>query len=121
MKLSSTKYIDDQYTPGRLTSEQIAQSHCLSSGVFNVWQMKTCSPPFQSSMLWKPIVYQSSDRLNTESTLMHVYDLQNNIPLNRSEDQGIFLSFFTPIFVSAFNLSIGRTSDSKTRRFFLFE
>lgn len=89
------------------------------SGIFNVWQMKSCSPPFQSSMLWKPVVYQSNDRTNIESTLMHVYDLNNTLSFNRAEDQGIFLSFFSPIYVSAFNISLGRTNDSKTKKFFL--
>ncbi|CAF0906118.1 unnamed protein product [Rotaria sp. Silwood1] len=94
-QFSSTRYIDDQYTPG----------------IFNVWQIKSLSSIYSSSMLWKPVVYQSVDRLVEKTTLMEIYDLKNNISLQKSIDQGIFNSFYIQPYVSAFNISFGRAKD----------
>ncbi|CAF0735873.1 unnamed protein product [Adineta ricciae] len=94
-QLSTSKYIDDQYTPG----------------IFNVWQIKSRSPIYSSSMLWKPVVYQSADRSIEKNTLMTVYDLKNNISLDQSIDQGIFKALYNKTYVSAFNVSLGRAND----------
>lgn len=117
MQSSSTKYIDDQYTPGKITNESIHSLYqfYFLQGIFNVWQVISSSAFYKSSMLWKPIVYQSIERSNSESTLMHVYDLNNTISLDQTRDQGIFRALFDWPYVSAFNLSLGRSNDSKTR------
>jgi hypothetical protein len=94
MQYNSTKYIDDQYTPG----------------IFNVCQIQSFSPLYSSSMLWKPIVYQSTDRSVDKNTLMNIYDLKNNVIL-QSSDQGIFRALFRNFYVSAFNISLGRQKD----------
>lgn len=94
-KFSSSKYIDDQYTPG----------------IFNAWQIESVSQIYQSSMLWKPVVYQNNERSTEKYTLMEMYDLKNNITLVPSIDQGIFNSFYITPYVSAFNISLGRASD----------
>jgi hypothetical protein len=64
-------------------------------------------------MLWKPIVYQSVKRTTEENTLMQIYDLQNNVLLNQSIDQGIFRALYNQFYVSAFNISLGTSKDSK--------
>ncbi|CAF2439514.1 unnamed protein product [Rotaria sp. Silwood2] len=94
-QFSSSRYIDDQYTPG----------------IFNVWQIKSLSSIYSSSILWKPVVYQSVDRSVEKTTLMEIYDLKNNISLQKSIDQGIFNSFYVQPYVSAFNISFGRAKD----------
>jgi hypothetical protein len=109
-QLSTSKYIDDQYTPGRNASFIIINHIFISTGIFNVWQMKSLSPTYSSSMLWKPVVYQSVDRSIEKNTLMEIYDLKNNIPLSKS-DQGIFNALYGPLFVSGFNISFGRAKD----------
>ena len=68
-------------------------------------------------MLWKPIVYQSIERSISNRTLMHVYDLNNTLSLDQTRDQGIFRALFNKPYLSAFNISLGRTNDSKTRDF----
>ncbi|CAF1985250.1 unnamed protein product [Rotaria magnacalcarata] len=92
---SSSKYIDDQYTPG----------------IFNVWQIQSLSSIYPSSMLWKPVVYQGVDRKVEKTTLMAIYDLRNNVILTPSIDQGIFNSLYSKPYVSAFNISLGRPKD----------
>jgi len=62
-------------------------------------------------MLWKPIVYLSTDRSVEKNTLMQIYDVKNNITLQQSIDQGIFRSLYKVFYVSAFNLSLGREKD----------
>ncbi|UJR26977.1 hypothetical protein I4U23_008284 [Adineta vaga] len=94
-QLSTSRYIDDQYTPG----------------IFNVWQIKSRSPIYSSSMLWKPVVYQSVDRSIEKNTLMTVYDLENNITLQEFIDQGIFRALYNGPYVSALNVSFGRAKD----------
>ncbi|CAF4594728.1 unnamed protein product, partial [Rotaria sp. Silwood2] len=42
---------------------------------------------------------------------MEIYDLKNNISLQKSIDQGIFNSFYVQPYVSAFNISFGRAKD----------
>ncbi|CAF0879835.1 unnamed protein product [Rotaria sordida] len=94
-QFSSSRYIDDHYTPG----------------IFNVWQIKSLNPIYSTSILWKPVVYQSIDRSVEKTTLMEIYDLKNNISLEKSIDQGIFNSFYVQPYVSAFNISLGRAKD----------
>ena len=86
---------DDQYTPG----------------IFNLWQMTSLSPLYRSSMLWKPVVYQSIDRSLDKTTLMNVYALRNNISLQPTIDQGIFDALYIKPSVSAWNISLGRAGD----------
>ena len=64
-------------------------------------------------MLWKPVVYQSEDRTIEQNTLMHVYDIKNNITLNETIDQGIFYSILRQPTVSAFNISLGQANDGR--------
>ena len=66
-------------------------------------------------MLWKPVVYQSDDRSVENTTLMHVYELQNQVTSD-STDEGIFLSLLHKPYVSALNLSIGANSDGMKNR-----
>lgn len=80
-------------------------------GIFNVVQLKSRSPIYSSSMLWKPIVYQSVERTVEKNTLMNVYDLQNNLTLQDSIDQGIFRSLYKVFYISAFNISLGHEKD----------
>ncbi|CAF1232747.1 unnamed protein product [Adineta steineri] len=94
-QLSTSKYIDDQYTPG----------------IFNVWRVESLSPIYLSSMLWKPVVYQSDDRSIEKNTLMNVYNLSNKIDLQPLIDQGIFIALYKKPYVSAFNISFGRAND----------
>ncbi|CAF1158275.1 unnamed protein product [Adineta steineri] len=94
-QLSTSKYIDDQYTPG----------------IFNVWRVESLSPIYLSSMLWKPVVYQSDDRSIEKNTLMNVYNLSNKIDLQPLIDQGIFIALYKKPYVSAFNVSFGRAND----------
>jgi len=62
-------------------------------------------------MLWKPVVYQSVDRSIEKNTLMEIYDLENNISLQPSIDQGIFIALYDKLYVSGFNISLGRAKD----------
>ncbi|CAF1015082.1 unnamed protein product [Adineta steineri] len=94
-QLSTSKYIDDQYTPG----------------IFNVWRVESLSPIYLSSMLWKPVVYQSDDRSIEKNTLMNVYNLSNKINLQPLVDQGIFIALYKKPYVSGFNVSFGRAND----------
>ena len=71
-------------------------------------------------MLWKPIVYQTVKRTTADNTLMQVYDLQNNVLLNQMIDQGIFRSLYNQFYVSAFNISLGISKDSKCKILVLF-
>ena len=64
-------------------------------------------------MLWKPVVYQTVERSNAEHTLMLIYDLYNTLSLDQSIDQGIFRSLYKKPDLSAFNISLGRSKDSK--------
>ncbi|CAF1019509.1 unnamed protein product [Rotaria sordida] len=91
----TSRYIDDHFTPG----------------IFNVYQIKTLDSLYSSSMLWKPVVYQSEDRSVEQSTLMQIYDIKNNVTLDPNIDQGTFYSLLSHPFVSAFNLSIGQAKD----------
>ncbi|CAF3301740.1 unnamed protein product, partial [Rotaria sp. Silwood2] len=42
---------------------------------------------------------------------MHIYDLKNNVTIDRNIDQGIFYSFLAYPSVSAFNISLGEVND----------
>lgn len=97
-RLSSSRYIDDQFTPG----------------IFNVWQVKSRSSIYTSSMLWKPAVYQSVERSIEKNTLMTVYELKNNVSLEPTIDQGIFRALYNKPYVSAFNVSLGRAKDGES-------
>lgn len=66
---------------------------------------------YPSSMLWKPVVYQSEDRTIEENTLMEIYPLKNNIVLDPDIDEGIYYSLFVKPNVSAFNVTLGATAD----------
>lgn len=73
--------------------------------------MKSFSPIYTSSMLWKPVVYQSADRSIEHTTLMQVGPIKNNIALEFLVDKGIFNALVNQSFVSGFNLTLGRTKD----------
>jgi hypothetical protein len=90
---------------------------CLSIGIFNVWQMKSNSPIYTSSMLWKPVVYESADRSIERTTLMKIYDLKNNISLLESIDTGIFNALYNKPYVSAFTVSLGQAKDGLSWNF----
>ncbi|CAF4150808.1 unnamed protein product, partial [Rotaria sordida] len=94
-QFSSSRYIDDQYTPG----------------IFNVWQIKSLNPIYSTSVLWKPVMYKSVDRSVKKTTLMEIYDLKNNISLEKSIDQRIFNSFYVKPYLSPFNISLDRAKD----------
>jgi len=66
---------------------------------------------YPSSMLWKPVVYLSEERTIEENTLMHTYQMKNQITLDEYIDQGIYYSIFVKPNVSAFNVSLGETAD----------
>lgn len=66
---------------------------------------------YTSSMLWKPVVYQSEERSIEQNTLMQIYSLKNNITLDPEIDQGVYYSIFKKPNVSAFNISLGATTD----------
>jgi hypothetical protein len=85
----------------------------IVQGIFNVWQLKSLSPIFTSSMLWKPVVYQQQDRSIEQSTLMKIYPLKTNIVLQSTIDRGIFNAFYKEPYVSALNISLGRTNDGQ--------
>ena len=74
--------------------------------------MKSRSSLYTSSMLWKPIVYQSVERTTEQNTLMQIYSLKNNASL-QSQDQGIFRALYQQPYVSAFSVSLGRSKDSE--------
>lgn len=94
----SSRSIDDHFTPG----------------IFNVWQLKTNGDYYPASMLWKPVVYLSSDRSIEANTLMKMYDLKNNVTLQPKVDRGIFTALYPGPYVSAFNMSMGQASDGET-------
>ncbi|CAM4772897.1 unnamed protein product [Rotaria magnacalcarata] len=94
-KISSSKFIDDQYTPG----------------IFTVWKLRTLSSLYPGSMLWKPVVYQSAERSIEQNTLMEIYKIKNNVALDSHIDQGIYYSILPHPMVSAFNISLGQTKD----------
>jgi hypothetical protein len=71
-------------------------------------------------MLWKPIVYGSVERSTEDNTLMKMYQLENNLSLEQSNDQGIFRSLYKQFYVSAFNISLGRSKDSESNSSFSF-
>ena len=83
----------------------------MSSGIFSVWQLRTQDSLYPFSMLWKPVVYQSEDRTIEQNTLMHVYSIKNNFPLDPKVDQGIYYSLLPQPTVSAFNISLGQAND----------
>lgn len=91
----STRFIDDQYTPG----------------IFNVCQIKSRSISYVSSLLWKPIVYQSAEHEVDKYTIMKIYNLQSNLSLDPIHDQGIFRSFYAVAYVTGFNISLGFPND----------
>ena len=101
-------------------SIQILIFRFFYSGIFNVWQMKSLSPLYFSSMLWKPIVYQTTDRTVERNTLMQMYDLKNLLSSRSFTDQGIFQSLYTVPYISAFNISLGRQNDGLKNFFFFF-
>ncbi|CAF1381874.1 unnamed protein product [Adineta steineri] len=94
-RIFSSKFIDDQYTPG----------------IFNVYQLRTMDSSNPASMLWKPVVYQSEDRTIEQNTLMQVYEIDNNFTLDKENDQGIFFALLSKPKVSAFNISLGQAND----------
>jgi hypothetical protein len=86
----------------------------FSSGIFNVSQLKGPDKSiYPSSMLWKPVVYQSEDRSIEQNTLMQVYSIKNQVSLDDSIDQGIFDALFIKPNVSAFNVSLGAKADGR--------
>jgi hypothetical protein len=93
-KMFSSRFIDDQFTPG----------------IFNVWQLKSLSDMYPYSMLWKPVVYQSKDRTIEQNTLMQTYSLKNIAMLDNNTD-GIFHSILSNPNVAAFNVSLGQAKD----------
>jgi len=112
--LSSSRFIDDQYTPGKnpLVFFLSRKYKILFIGIFNVWQMKSSEKSlYPASMLWKPVVYLSEERTIEENTLMHTYQMKNQITLDEYIDQGIYYSIFVKPNVSAFNVSLGETAD----------
>lgn len=92
----TTSFIDDQYTPG----------------IFNVIQLLgTNNDKTPSSMLWKPVVYQTDERSVEENTLMKVYTIQNNISWDENLRKGIFLSLQPHATIDALNVSFGSADD----------
>ncbi|CAF4128422.1 unnamed protein product, partial [Rotaria sordida] len=79
--------------------------------IFNVWQIKSLNPIYSTSVLWKPVMYKSVDRSVKKTTLMEIYDLKNNISLEKSIDQRIFNSFYVKPYLSPFNISLDRAKD----------
>ena len=111
-ELVSSRFIDDQYTPGKnVTTPSIYSFYCFFEGIFNVWQLKSLSPIYSSSMLWKPVVYRGPERSVENTTLMAVYPLENNVTLHPTIDRGIFNALYGEPFVSGFNISLGRAKD----------
>lgn len=98
LRIFSSRYIDDQYTPG----------------IFSVWQLKTLDDLYKSSMLWKPVVYFDDTRSIEQNTLMQIYPIQNDVAL-KDNDQGIYRSFYKPAasYVSSFNVSWGQANDGE--------
>jgi len=96
LSISSSRFIDDHYTPG----------------IFNVWQLKRNDNLYKGSMLWKPVVYLDDSRSIEQNTLMQIYPLINSIAL-KDTDQGIYRSFYkSPAsYVSSFNVSWGQAND----------
>ncbi|CAF0837561.1 unnamed protein product [Rotaria sordida] len=56
-------------------------------------------------------MYKSVDRSVKKTTLMEIYDLKNNISLEKSIDQRIFNSFYVKPYLSPFNISLDRAKD----------
>ncbi len=71
-------------------------------------------------MLWKPIVYGTVKRTTEDNTLMQIYDLENNVLLDQSNDQGIFRALYKQFYISAFNISLGCSKDSKSKFSFFY-
>ncbi len=80
--------------------------------------MRTLDSLYPSSMLWKPVVYQSEDRTIEQNTLMKVYGIKNNVRLDPKIDQGIFYSILPQPTVSAFNISLGQANDGMKNVFY---
>jgi len=118
--LSSSRYIDDQYTPGRNHLFYFRnKKKFFLIGIFNVWQMKASEKSlYPSSMLWKPVVYLSEERTIEDNTLMQIYPIKNQITLDENIDQGIYYSIFAKPNVSAFNVSLGATTDGMNKWFY---
>jgi hypothetical protein len=70
---------------------------------------------YPSSMLWKPVVYLSEERTIEDNTLMQIYQIKNQITLDENIDQGIYYSIFAKPNVSAFNVSLGATTDGMNK------
>jgi len=91
--------------------------HFVYEGIFNVIQLigqNDESAP--SSMLWKPVVYQSEERSVEENTLMHDYAVQNNITWDHNHLQGVFISLQQNATINAFNVSFGSADDGREKK-----
>lgn len=93
--VDKSRFIDDQYTPG----------------IFNVYQMKSLSPLYDFSMLWKPVAYLTDERSIEANTLMEIYDLKNHVVRNDSTDHGIVDAFYTQKNIASLNVSVGHSGD----------
>jgi len=62
-------------------------------------------------LLWKPIVYQSPERVVDKYTIMKISDLKSNLSLDSVHDQGIFQSFYQVSYITGFNISLGFPQD----------
>lgn len=71
-------------------------------------------------MLWKPVVYQNSDRSIESTTLMQVGTIKNHIALQFLVDKGIFNALVNQSFVSGFNLTLGRPKDGTNLMSFIY-
>ncbi|CAF0729854.1 unnamed protein product [Didymodactylos carnosus] len=94
-KISSSRYIDDQYTPG----------------IFSVWQLKTPSGSlYPAHLIWKPAVYRSAGRSIEDNTLMTIYGLKN-VSIDKTIDRGLIDALYRIKYPYAFNISFGRSKD----------
>lgn len=86
-------------------------------GVFAGWQLKSLSPVYITSLLWKPVVYQSRARVVDEATTMIVNSSKNHVVLDPQIDRGIFNSLYLNPDVTAFNVSLGRSDEGSLSKF----
>ena len=66
-----------------------------------------------SSILWKPVVYLTSDRSIEANTLMQVYPIKNSVNLDPNVDHGLINALFNKTYVSAINISLGEANDGQ--------
>jgi hypothetical protein len=114
---TKSRFIDDQYTPGK-HQRFLFIKNIFSIGSFYVWQLNSHDESlYSSSMLWKPVVYLTEDRSIEDNTLMQVYGMQNNVTRDEMMDRGIYLSLLPQPYISALNVSIGAYGDGMKNEF----